>query len=43
VISFFGCVVKLGVSGVERNASAIIFQRTKKCQILSSGSKVMIV
>jgi hypothetical protein len=43
VISLFGCVAELGVSGVKRKASVRAFQRTKECQISSSGSKVMIV
>jgi hypothetical protein len=43
VISLSGCVVKLGVSGVERSASMRAFQCTKKRWIPSSGSKVTIV
>ncbi len=43
MISLSGCVAELGVSGVDRNALAKTFQRTKKRQISSSGSKVMTV
>jgi hypothetical protein len=43
VISLSSCVAKLGVGGVERNALAKAFQRTKERWILSSGSKVMII
>jgi hypothetical protein len=37
VISLSGCVAELGVSGVEWNALARAFQRTKERQISSSG------
>jgi hypothetical protein len=43
MISLSGCVAELGVGGVRRNALARTFQRTKKCWILLSGSKVMII
>ncbi len=43
MIFLFGCVAKLGVSGVERSALMRAFQRTKKRQILLNESKVMIV
>ncbi len=43
MISLFGCVAEMGVSGVERSALARAFQRTKECRISSNGSKVMII
>jgi hypothetical protein len=43
VISLFGCVAELRMGGVERSASARDFQCTKKHQISSSESKVMII
>jgi hypothetical protein len=43
VISLSGCVAELGAGGVKRSALARAFQRTKKCWISLSGSKVMII
>jgi len=43
VIFLSSCVAKMGVSGVEKSASARAFQRTKERWILSNGSKVMII
>ncbi len=43
MISLSGCVVELGVDGVERSALARAFQHTKERWISSNGSKVMII
>jgi hypothetical protein len=43
VISLFGCVVELGVDGVESSASVRAFQCTKERWILLNESKVMII
>jgi hypothetical protein len=43
VILLFGCVVELGMGGVEGSALARAFQCTNEHQISSSRSKVMIV
>ncbi len=43
MISFFDCVIKLGVGGVEKSALARVFQGTKECWISLHISKFMIV
>jgi hypothetical protein len=43
VISLSGCVVELGLGGVERSTLARDFQCTKERWISLSGSKVMII